>query len=123
MGVSGLRDPHKNRFHREAWNQTAQGNKFDPVIIEVDQSAAGEGIIPVNDAVEQGFTNGILGIIPLIGSLKAGKCRFRFVEQIDGGICFSQLRQEGAGKLFAVSEDGFVSPLENREFDGVLTLV
>ena len=121
--VSGLRNAEKNRFQLQTRYKPAQGDKFNSVLIQVDQIAAAERVISVNHTVQQRLSDGLVRIILAIGSVQPGKGRLGFVEKVNKLVGILQLLQDRAGKLLPVAEQLFIRALKERDFCGGLALI
>ena len=77
----------------QATHQTTDGHKLDPVIEDADQGRTAEAVIPVGHGIEQGFTQGFRGVVPLVNAIQTFELGTGSVELVDVGVGILKLCQ------------------------------
>ena len=89
INIEQVLDAGANIIGGQAGHQAAQRNKLHFPVVHVDDDAAGKAVIPVNDGIEQSFTDGFLRIIPAVDAAKAlNHCRCLVAEHQIIVSCF-----------------------------------
>jgi len=123
MRVPAGGDAHHQVFQLQAGQKAADGHELDPVVVDADQRAGVEGVVPVYERIQQGLAHGDLRVVPGVDAQQLLESGMGLVVEVDVVVGLAELPHKGPGELPAVLEHALVRPLENGRLDGVRALV
>ena len=121
--VSGLGYAAFDVHQGQPFYQTTQGDKLHPVIVDVDNDAAGIIVITMYHRVQQSLAQRLLRVVGVVDPPQAVKGGAKVVVQRQEGKGIVHLLQDRAGKLLAGLELRFSRPLVYGTADDVSALV
>ena len=94
VGVAQHRYAQADVLQPDAPGQAADGDELDSILKDTDEGGAAEGVVPVDQCVEQRLPHGLGRVVPDVHPIQAGELRPGAVESVDIAVGILQLLEQ-----------------------------